>query len=201
MKSLPRTMFAAVLVVLLAGCSHSHKKSYDDILNDAATAFEAGDYAAALQLYTKARDKKPNLAEAYSGMGWSYLKLDSLQAANTIFSSGSTKTDPSAELYAGWSFILNALKDYAGSNTQAAAALALDSAWQFQFGLGLSSADLHVTRAENFLALGDFPNAKIEVVILDASFASVDVTTDSGKAQLASKIEALKLVSKIRIAG
>ncbi len=39
------------------------------------------------------------------------------------FMRGSTQTDPSAELYGGWSLVLNALKDYANSNTQAAQAL------------------------------------------------------------------------------
>jgi len=189
---------ASAVLLLMAGCSQSKKQSYDDILTDAGAKFESGDYAAALELYMKARDKNSDLADAYSGMGWCYMKLDDLASANTAFETGATKTDPSAELFAGWSFVLNALKDYAGSNTQAAQALVLDAQWQFHYNSDLTAATLHALRAANFVALGDWVSAKNEVIMVDSSFTA-DVTTDSGKRELTLKIEDLLSLAKIGI--
>ena len=141
--------------------------TYAEVVADGWASFLAGDYAAATRHFTDALALDDAQAEAYSGLGWTSLQLEDPIPAAQSFSEGSTRTGDSqalADLYAGWAFATNALKDptgvttdaYTDSNTRAAEALARDAAWSFTHGLGLDRGDLIVLRAENFFALGEF---------------------------------------------
>ncbi len=186
------------LLLGLTACEKDSKKiTYELRLLDGDMEFAAGNYAAALDFYLDAQGLDPSDARAYAGAGWCYLKLDDLVSSAGSFSTGSALTHVSADLFAGWSFGLRAQEDFAGSNAKSDSALARDPAWSFALIPSLDVQDLHLLRAGNYFLLGLYSQSKAEVVILDASFASVDVTTDSGRAQLAQKIEDLKALTKI----
>ncbi len=184
------------LSILGMSCTDVQEKTYDELINQGGSDLTSGAYQSALQAFTAARDKTPDRWEPNSGIGWSNFKLDNLTLAASSFSDGSAKAGAGADLYAGWGFVLNAGKDYAGSNAKAKAALDLDSNWTFTYGLGLSASDLHVMKAENYFALGLYTDSKVEVVILNPAFASVDVSTDAGRAELAKEIEIRKGLAK-----
>ena len=186
-----------IISFFLTGCPSSEDApgptgpTYQELISQAWTAFSQGQYQDAANSFTEAKSTNANEAEAYVGLGWSLLKLDNLAQANTEFNSGSTKNNPSADLYAGWAFVLNAQKDYANSNTQAAQALTVDPNWSFAYGLPLDMGDLHVLKAENYFLLGSFSESLVEVQILNPGF-SVDVSTSEGQSALAAEIERLR---------
>lgn len=194
-----RLLFCLCVMIFVACEKDSKKITYEILLIDADTEFMVGDYTAALQTYLDAQALNPGDARAYSGAGWCHLKLDDLASSATTFNSGSTLDNVSADLFAGWSFVLRAQEDFAGSNMKSDSALARDPAWQFGLIPSLDYEDLRLLRAGNYFLLGLYTQSKAEVVILDASFASVDVTTDSGRAELAQKIEDLKALTKFHL--
>lgn len=176
--------------------------TYDDFVARGWAAFAAGSYADAEGHFQDAVDADAARAEGHSGLGWSSLRMDDPGSAGPAFEAGSTGTGDTsvlADLFAGWAFATNALKDptgaddtnYSESNAHAAEALDLDADWSFTHGLGLDRRDLVVLRAENYFALGAFPASLAEVQILDPGFAA-DVGTPAGQAALAARIELLK---------
>jgi tetratricopeptide (TPR) repeat protein len=191
-----RVLFCLMFFGIVACDKDSKKATYEFLLSDADAEFVTGNYAAALQTYLDAQALNPGDARAYSGAGWCHLKLDDLTSSANAFNSGSSLANVSADLFAGWSFVLRAQEDFSGSNAKSDSALARDPAWQFGLIPSLDYKDLHLLRAGNYFLLGLYTQSKAEVVILDASFASVDVTTDSGRAELAQKIEDLKSLTK-----
>jgi hypothetical protein len=176
--------------------------SYADFVARGWTAFTAGDYTDAEGHFQDAVDLDAARADGHSGLGWTSLRMDDPASADLSFAAGSTgagDTAVLADMFAGWAFASNALKDPAGvdltnysqSNAHAAAALDVDTDWSFTHGPGLDRGDLVVLRAENFFALGEFAESLTEVQLLDPIF-SVDVGTPGGQAALAEQIELLK---------
>ena len=193
-------LLAVAGLMVLAGCKphdHSGDGSYDTVLSESWMSFTQGDYQAALKSFNQAKSKNPDASEPYAGAGWTYIQLNRLSKAYDEFSAGSLKQDSVPDLFAGWGFVLNAQKDYAGSNARIATTLTLDANWNFSYGLGLSATDLHVTKAENYFLLGDYVHSLSEVKILAPGF-DADVLTGAGQAALVKEIEMLKSISKIR---
>ena len=183
-------------IFMIIGCDEEEptKPSYTDLINEGWSSFTQGNYQAAFDNFAETKAMNETEAESYTGLGWSLMKLDNLSQASTEFNTGSTKSNVSADLHAGWAFVLNAQKEYMNSNTQTDEALSKDSNWSFSHGLSLNTDALHVLKAENYFALGEFSQSLAEVRMLNLSF-DVDVTTSEGQAALAEEIERLKGIS------
>ncbi len=188
-------LFQFVSIAVLVGCDVD--KDQDRITDPGQTIantwliFGNGNYDSARTVFKDIINRYPDSTVAYSGLGWCEMQSDSLDAAATAFAGGSSKGNASADLYAGWAFVLNAQKKYAESNERILAALFKDSLWNFPYLLGLSHTDLELMRAQNFLLTGDYANALLAVNFLDPNFTA-DITTLAGRAALAAKIEELK---------
>ena len=188
---------SSLLIIGLCACT-TDEVTYDDTITSGWTAMSDQNFEAAFDHFSDAIDMDPDQAAGYAGLAWSLMYLDFLDQAAGTFIDGSTKTNPTADLYAGWAFTLSAKKSYSNSNTEITQALTLDANWSLfgQSQLGLSVTDLHVCKAENHFLLGEFSQSLSEVKILNPSFAMTSVTTDSDKANLAKEIQRLKGLSK-----
>lgn len=184
-------LFLSLVFFVSCGPADEADTVYQELIDQGWAFFENAEYDSALSKFTAARDYNIQPAEAYTGRGWCYMKLDNLSSASSEFTTASGGLDPTAELYAGWAFTLNAQKQYSQSNTQASEALLLSPDWIFPYGLNLHSDHLHLLKAENFFALGDYTGSLNEVKILNDSF-NADVATSDGQAALADEIENLK---------
>ena len=71
----------------LLGCG-GDKLSYSEIVDAAWTAFADGDYEAAVEIFSEATAKNPDRAEAFTGLGWSYLRLGQPDPADSSFENG-----------------------------------------------------------------------------------------------------------------
>ena len=185
-------LLASLIWVVSCGGDETADTTYQEFIDQGWDFFSGAQYDSALSRFTAARDYNIQPAEAYTGRGWCYMKLDNLSSAAGEFTIASGGLDPTAELYAGWAFTLNAQKQYAQSNTQATEALLQSPNWIFPHGLNLNDDHLHLLKAENYFALGDYTSSLIEVKAIEPSF-NADVSTSDGQAALADEIENLKL--------
>lgn len=167
--------------------------TYEELVILAWTAFESKDFQTALARFNEAKNVNVNLTEAYSGLGWSYLQLDSLAKALNEFAICASLNDPVADLHGGWAFALNAQKEYEKSNEQVDETLKLDANWAFGHGLDLAVYHLQVLKAENYFLLGQFAESLAQVKLVNSTFET-NVETDEGKAALSAEIERLKAV-------
>ncbi len=184
-------LLASLIGMVSCGGDEAADTVYQELIDQGWVFFENAEYDSALSRFTAARDYNIQPAEAYTGRGWCYMKLDNLSSAAGEFTTASGGLNPTAELYAGWAFTLNAQKQYAQSNTQATEALLQSPNWIFPHGLNLNDDHLHLLKAENFFALGDYTGSLIEVKAIEPSF-NADVSTSDGQAALADEIEILK---------
>lgn len=185
-----RTSFFALLGLLACGGGPS-APTFEELIDEGWTAFQQGDYQTASDRFSEATAMNRDDAEGFTGLGWSLFKLDNLTRASTEFTGGSNTINATADLFAGWAFVLNAEKNNERSNEKADEALALNPNWNFPYGLSLSTDDLHVLKAENHFLLGEFAESLSEVQVLNSNF-DVDVSTSAGQAALTVEIERLK---------
>jgi hypothetical protein len=164
---------------------------YQALINEAWIQFDGHTYAPAISKFVEAKNTDSTLSAAYNGIGWSYLEIDGLADAQTFFSQGSTRNPASADLLAGWAFVLNAQKKYSQSNEKIVSALGVEANWNFGHGTGLDKSDLLVLKADNYYSLGDFSNSLAAVLLLDSSFTT-DIQTSAGQAALGAEIESLR---------
>ena len=165
--------------------------SYEDLIQAGWDAFAQKDYQTASQKFSDAKNLDTKRIAAYEGLGWSLLMLDDLNQASIEFAAGASEAEATADLYAGWAFVLNALKLYSLSNVRADQALELAPDWQFQYGLPLAARDLRVLKAENYFLIGEFQKALDEVRTINPGF-NADINTNEGLAALAQEIENLR---------
>ncbi len=177
-------------VISLLGCGAGSTPTVDEFLTQGWTFFEAGDYTSAYDQFTQAKAMDNQSPEVFAGLGWTQLKQNELALAAADFQEGLNFA--SADVFAGYAFVLNAQKNYALSNTEADSALSHDAAWQFAHIASLNSDDLHLLKAENYFAVGNFANCLTEIQVLSPGFTA-DATTFAGQTQIAAKIEALKI--------
>lgn len=164
--------------------------TYSELISQGWSAFKQGQYQNANQKFSEAKTRYGSRPEAFTGLGWGFFKLDDLMQADLEFGSGSTKNNPSLDLYAGWAFVLNAQKNYSTSNIQADQVFTQNPNWSFSYGLPLDANDLHVLKAQNYFLLGNFAESLAEVQLLNPAFTA-NILTDEGKAALAEEIERL----------
>lgn len=187
-----RSIFLTLGIVVLAGCGEKKEK---DPLRSGWNAYAGGDYFGALAELQTAKQKEPNDPDIRNALGWTYMKLDSLESANHEFQEGASLTDPPTDLRAGWSFVLSALQDHGASNAQASLVLSVDPDWVFVHFPLIDHIDLRLVKAENHFLLGEFAAGLAEIQAINAAFIA-DIDTAAGRALLAKEIERLRGINK-----
>ncbi len=180
--------------LMLVACG-GDDKSYQGLLDDGWSLFQSGQYNEAIAVFMEARDLSPDRADAYAGMGWSRMKLDDLAGASADFSTGAPLVGTRVDLLGGWTFTLNALKNYSNSNARADELLALSSNWTFPYLSGINATDIQIVKAENFFGLGSFSSSLAIVKMINPSFSLNSVSTAADEMALAAEIERLKSVN------
>lgn len=183
------------LWVLSCGGDSGSSVSYSETVERGATALNEGSYAEAIKHFSEAVAMHADRPEAFAGLGWAYLFSDSVEASEAAFSDGSMLANPGADLQAGYAFLLGIQKDYITSNVSIGIVLAADPQWSLSYGLNIDYKDLYLLKAENHFLLGEYASSLTAVKQIQSAF-NVNTNTAEGIAQLASKIESLKLLTK-----
>lgn len=193
MKKLTRLLFILLNVVGCGGGTND-----PDYIGKGWDAFTSGSFSIAHEQFSNGYRKDPENLEAANGLAWTLLKLDSLDRSLFFFGrADALSITPVPDVLAGWSFALNASKDYAESNAKADLVLSADPNWQFTYAINLNTVDLHLVQAENFFVLGNFSSSLAAIKSINSSF-NTDITTSAGRSQLAAEIERLRGLNKRR---
>ncbi|HMW31861.1 MAG TPA: tetratricopeptide repeat protein [bacterium] len=183
------------LWVLSCGGDSGRSVSYSETVERGATALNEGSYAEAIKHFSDALAMNADRPEAFAGLGWAYLFSDSVEASEAAFSDGSMLANPGADLQAGYAFLLGVKKNHASSNARIVSVLAAEPQWSLSYGLNIDYKDLYLLKAENHFLLGEYASSLTAVKQIQSAF-NVNTNTAEGIAQLASKIESLKLLTK-----
>ncbi len=197
MKTIQFIFLGVTLSVMFVSCSGdsgedtSTEPTYESEVANGWRTFEAFQYDSAQIYFEQAIALDSSDVEAFAGLGWAQIRLDNLTQAGITFQRGSTKYPVSSDLFASWSFCLNAQKAYDLSNAKADSVLLHNSSWQFAWQTSIDASDLRLVKAANYYALGAYASSLSMVQALNPSFTA-DVTTDMGQAALGAEIERLR---------
>ncbi len=210
-----KTFWGNVVLILLifwVGCSKNSTKPGDEGQTDAEIkaeviklieegwgAFESGDYATAVNLFTDAVVKENGKfdtlrAEALGGRGWSRIYLGEFQKAYNDFD-GANRLDISPELrrdiYAGLGMVFNARNMYPNSVTILTVLLNEDPNYQFSHRTAVNAFRLRLLVAQGYFVLGEFTKVAFHLDILEPAQAPHDPNDPEG---LLQAIERLRTV-------
>ncbi|MCA9732007.1 MAG: hypothetical protein H6696_19575 [Deferribacteres bacterium] len=188
-------LIAIVIIAFACGKSGTetppaNEEEYDELIAQGWQAFAEKNYSNALEKFEEAESVDASSSEAYSGIGWAYLMLDSLTKAEENFATGSQKTLPGANLNAGWAFALHLLHNYDASIENGLIVLQKDPEWKFENGTSLNKNSVVLLLATNYFLTGNFSQSLVYIQKLNPIF-TVDVFTAAGRASLSQELERL----------
>jgi tetratricopeptide (TPR) repeat protein len=130
--------------------------------------FEAGDFAGARSAFALAQTRDPSNADAWLGGGWGSLRLGDRTLARSDFEEALSLDPYDLDAAAGLAAILATLGERQESGDWCEAVLdAQGDAYEFEHDPGVTSADLRVLLAENYMYLLELDLALEQVQILD----------------------------------
>ncbi len=182
-------------LIILTGCRKKILPATDDYSEYGWTVINDGDYTQALTQFRDALGLDPENPDAYNGIGWIFVNMNEPDSAISYFTAGLGLAVPGSqqqlEIYTGRAYSYHASNQYLSSIDDCNEVLATDSAFVFSRDTTITASTVATLLAASYFGVGDYTNALLAVQVVDAAF-QVDVNTETGLAQLAEKIEALK---------
>ena len=142
-------------------------------------SFESGDIQAAADDFQAAANADPTHGEAQAGLGWVFLRADSLVRALGSFNAALTIGYIDADVYAGKSILLPEITppDYSGAADAAGMALVFEPRYSFEHDTAFDWRDLRLVLARSWFALTLYDNANGEVDSLGGTPATPGADT------------------------
>ena len=189
-------LLVMLLLVFLAACRDKIEPEVDDFVEYGWTLYEDRDYVGAYEQFEDGLSMDSVYVDGHNGKGWCHIKLLEPDLAVAAFLNGlDYDPDDSSqvrfEIMAGLSFSYHALGDYERAINRATDLYDLDPIFEFTHDHRIDYQDIIILLAASHMAEGEFSDALTWVRRLDNSF-SVDVNTNTGRAELAEKIEELQ---------
>lgn len=167
--------------------------------NEGWALFESGDYEGAIEKFERAIVLDPTYAGAYSGLGWSYARLDTLSKSLDNFGmaiAGSKTSGVLVDSYAGSAPVYRDLdtrpSHFDSAAVYASNALSLDRRYVFEYDGDFDWHDLHLIMAQSYFALNDYTSANARVDSLGGNVQ--DPGSPTFIEDLADEIERLETV-------
>jgi tetratricopeptide (TPR) repeat protein len=185
----------AALMAMLWGCGDNGTAPEPTAAELTAAGwlrFETGDYRSALSRFEQATRTSAGYGEAYNGIGWCCIWLDSLDAALDGFDQAISNSVAAGDPRAGKSVVyrdrvpldLEAAIDWADS------ALAIDPGYVFTHDTTFDWYDLRLIRAHSYFELALYDQAKTEIDILSPA-NTVDPAADTFVEDLLAELQRL----------
>jgi tetratricopeptide (TPR) repeat protein len=152
--------------------------------------FSEGDYDGALAKFEEAVSTDPGLGDGENGLGWAYLRLDSLGTALTHFDLAVAKGFVGADAQAGRCLLLNRMDEYRQSIFAGDAAIAVDPTFVLEADATVDVRDVRLAMAQSRLALGEYEEALEQITTIDSSIR-INPNSATFVAELVAAIEEL----------
>ena len=155
-----------LLFIIIIGCE-GEKITGSEMAADAWELFGHGEIDDAKDMFQKAIDKDSDLADAYNGIGWCWLKQNDLPRAKESFDSAISKNPNLVDSFVGRAAVKRDLPDFNGAIQDARIALELDEEYSFDHDHEIDYRDVRIILAQSYFALNDYSYAQEQVNLLD----------------------------------
>lgn len=182
MKLILRITFAA-FIALTWSCGDD---TADTGLADAWQLFVNGQYVQAHSAFVNRLNEDGS--EAYVGLGWTTLKMDSLDASDRYFQRASA--DSLVHGYAGWAITSWLRGNYTGCISQGDFVLRHEADFEFEFNVDVNFQVIILAQAYSYFHLGNFTACVERIRQIDGSYA---MPSSNVAAQLLTKLDQLNL--------
>jgi tetratricopeptide (TPR) repeat protein len=190
-------LVAAAIAALAAGagCGSDatvvEQRSEGELLAESGwTAFGAGKYVEAAELFEDALAVDSLYADAENGLGWVNLFYGLFNVADDHFERAIEMGLASQEAEAGHAIVAEIERDYPEALAASERVLGVEPQFVYSRRAGIDYRDLHLLRARSFLATGRLLEAKGEVDVINPS-NSINPGVPTFRTDLLSEVERL----------
>lgn len=187
------TVIPLVSLLLLCGCGKEEKGglTVQQLIDQGWTKFAAGNYIGASADFNAAIGLSADTNEAYLGLGWAELKRSNGGLAENAFIIYLSKVSASNDTKAGLALAYDAQDKFQNAISMVEEVLQSAPTWSFNKDNRINHLDLALVLAESYYSIANFSQSLAVVQqYFDPNF-TVDLGTDEGRAQLASKLKSL----------
>jgi len=179
----------AIIIGMMIGMSCGGGDTGPTLLEEAWAKFVAQDYAGAHADFSALINR--NGADAYAGLGWTCMKMDSLTAADGYFSRAASLDSINVIAFAGWSIVGWTNGNYALSITRADLVLRKAPAFVFQYDNHVVQNTMVLTQAYDYFHLGDYQSCIDKIHVIDSGYSAPNISDPTIHTQLLTKLDAL----------
>ncbi|MFH1680352.1 MAG: hypothetical protein ABIH26_06880 [Candidatus Eisenbacteria bacterium] len=161
-----------VVVLLVSGCGDEGGVTEPPVVSLLAAGwdrFADADYAGAIEKFEDAVRSDGSLGDGHNGLGWCYLRLDSLDIALAEFQAAVAKGFTEAGAQAGRCLILNRIDEYRQAVFAGGAVLEIDPLFELEADPTIDVRDVRLAMAQSYLALGEYEEALGQIMVVDSS--------------------------------
>lgn len=147
------------------------ESSAEEIIAMGWMNFESGLYQDAIGDFNDALIKDPNALEAYSGLGWSYIRIKSIENAESNFLTALNENYAGVEMLAGLSAISLAWGQYLDAIEYAESVISANSAWVFEHDSNINFKDIWYIAAIAYFHEGELDEVESAILHIDNGFS------------------------------
>ena len=133
--------------------------------------FEAGEYTSAINDFNSAITKDASAFEAYSGIGWSQIRLDRIDEAEINYLTALDGNYAGKEVLAGLAAISLATEEYTTAIGYAESILNIDPDWVFEHDNTVDYKDVWLIVATAYFHEGDFAEVELAIQNIDSAYS------------------------------
>ena len=146
----------------------------EELINSGWIYFETGEYLNAIEDFNSAIAKDASAFEAYSGMGWSQIRLDQIDESQTNFLSALDGNYAGKEVLAGLAAISLAIEEYTTAIGYAESILNIDPDWIFEHDNTIDFKDVWFVVAVAYFHEGDFAEVEAAILKIDSTYSILE---------------------------
>ena len=179
-----KTKFIILIIVTLSflSCEDNGGEpvgSAEELISSGWVKFEAGDYTSAVNDFNSALSKNASAFEAYSGIGWSQIRLDQIDDAEANYLTALNGNYAGKELLAGLAAISLATEEYTTAIGYAESILNIDPDWVFEHDNTIDFKDVWFVVAIAYFHEGDFAEVEAAILKIDSTYSISENDSDT----------------------
>lgn len=153
--------------------------SAEELITSGWVKFEAGNYTLAVTDFNSAIAKDASAFEAYSGIGWSQIRLDQIDEAETNFLTALNGNYAGKELLAALAAISLVTEEYTTAIGYAESILNIDPDWLFEHDNSIDFKDVWFVVAIAYFHEGDFAEVEKAILKIDSAYSISENDSDT----------------------
>ena len=167
-------IFLIVVTLLFFSCEDNGGEpevTAGELINSGWIYFETGKYLNAIEDFNSALTKDASVFEAYSGIGWSQIRLDQIDDAEVNYQTALNGNYAGKEVLAGLAAISLANEEYTAAIGYAESILNIDPDWVFEHDNFIDYRDVWFVVAIAYFHEGDFAEVELAILKIDSSYS------------------------------